>query len=239
MTMRRAAPTAILAAAVALTWGSCATAQGATVLTIEGQGEVARTPDAATVSVGVTERADTAAAALSAMSESAAAVLAELEAQGIAPRDVQTSGLELRPDWRRPEDEPRIVGYVASTRLDLRVRNLDRLGALLDAVVSGGEGDRANELNGLSFQLSEPRAAEDEARRAAWADAMEKARVYAEAGGLEVGRVLSVREGQPRGGPVPMAAMERAAAMDSVPVAEGEVGIVITLQMEVELLPTE
>jgi uncharacterized protein YggE len=224
--------------AAALLCGGAA-AQEATVLSVEGHGEAARVPDMAVVSVGVTERAESASDALAAMSEATATVLAEIEAQGVAARDVQTGTLELRPDWRRGEGDPEIVGYVASTRLDLRVRDLGRLGGLLDAVVRGGDDERATGLDGLRFQVAEPRTAEDEARRAAWSDAMAKAQVYADAAGLEVGRVVTAREEIPRGGPAPMMAMERAAAMDSVPVARGEVGISVTVTMEVELVPPE
>jgi uncharacterized protein YggE len=213
-----------------------AAAQEVTRLTVEGRGEIARMPDMALVSVGVVERAETAADALAAMSEATEAVLAQIETRGIEPRDVRTGTLTLRPDWGRGEDEPEIVGFVARTDLELRVRRLDGLGALLDALVQGGG---ANRLDGLRFALAEPRAAEDAARRAAWADAMAKAALYAEAGGLAVGRVVSATE---LGGGMPpprLMGMDRAMAAESVPVAEGEVTVSVGLEIEVELVPAD
>ncbi|TFL18626.1 SIMPL domain-containing protein [Jannaschia formosa] len=212
-----------------------AAAQEAPRLLVEGRGEVSLVPDVATVSVSVTREAETAEAAMEMLAEATAAVLERIAAEGIAARDVQTGQIALQPSWDQREDRaaPRIVGYIAQNSLTVRVRDLDRLGAAMTAVVADG----ANGLNGLSFEVAEPRPAEDEARRAAFADAMAKARLYAEAAGMEVGPILTLREGgaqQP--GPVRYEQMDMARAM---PVAPGEVTQAVTVTLEVELTPAE
>ena len=203
-----------------------------TTLTVEGRGEVAAVPDMATVSIGVTREADTAQAALRLMSEAADAVVARLSAEGVAARDVQTGELSLRPRYRReagPDGRPEVDGHVASTRLTVRARDLDGLGALLDVLV--GEG--ADGLSGPAFALSDPRPAEDAARRAAFGDAMAKADLYAGAAGLSVGRIVSIREARDAVGPPVM--MERMAMAADVPVERGEVTTAITVTVEVAL----
>jgi uncharacterized protein YggE len=212
-----------------------APAQDATRLTVQGVGEVAATPDMATVTVAVTREAETAAEALGALSEATDAVLTRVAAEGVAPADVQTGRLMLEPRWEQREDRqaPRIVGYVAVTTLDIRARDLNALGGLLDAVVADG----ANGLEGLRFGLTEPRAGEDDARRAAFADAMAKARLYAEAAGLEVGPILSLVEGGAAFPPPgPLMQMEAARAM---PIAPGELMQAVTVTLTVELAPAE
>ncbi|MFN3645060.1 MAG: SIMPL domain-containing protein [Gemmobacter sp.] len=203
-------------------------------ITVTGEGRTETAPDMATVSLGVQTRADTAAAALAENSAQLARVLARLKAAGIAERDLQTSGLGLGPqmDYSRDGQPPRVVGYEASNQLTVRVRDLSRLGAVLDQAV----GDGANTLNGLSFGLSDPAAALDAARVQAVAEARRKARMMAEAAGARLGAVLEMNEQGNGLDPRPMfrtgAAMEAAA----VPIAGGEVGYAVSVSVTWALL---
>jgi uncharacterized protein YggE len=200
-------------------------------ITVTGEGSVARAPDMATISVGVTAEAKTAAAAMAQASAQLGAVLKRLIADGIAERDMQSTGLNLSPRWQSgsaSSGQPRkIVGFVASGTILVKVRALGRLGNVLDDVVKDG----ANRLHGLSFGLAEPGPVEDAARKAAVADAMRKAALYATAAGVKLGPVQSIAEA---GGsaPVPMlraAPMSMAAA--PVPVAQGEVTVKAKVRM--------
>ncbi len=194
-------------------------------ITVTGEGQVDAAPDIATITLGVQVRGDTAAAALAANSERLGAVLARLKAGGIADRDLQTSGLGLGPsfDYSREGQPPRIVGYEATNMLTVRVRDLTRLGAVLDQAV----GDGANTLNGLAFGLAEPQAALQDARR--------KAEMMAAAAGVSLGAVLEMSEST-GGGPQPYfrgapMAMEAAA----VPVAGGEVSLSVQVSITWEI----
>lgn len=202
-------------------------------ITVTGQGSVASVPDMATITLGVTSQARTAAQALAANSAATGAVLKQVADAGIKPRDVQTSGLSLSPRWNNrnssSDQPPAIVGYVVSNQVTVRVRELPVLGEVLDAVVQGG----ANRFHGLQFGLQDPLPATDEARKRAVADAIRKAALYAEAAGVRLGAISEISE---QGGDGPAPVMMREMAMsDAVPIAEGEVSMNATINMVFEI----
>ena len=199
-----------------------AAAQDAT-LTVTGTGDVAATPDMALISLGVLAQAPTAAEAVRTMSADMEKVLASLTAAGVAQDDIQTSG--LRVDVQQTYDEAtqssRITGYTAVTDVQVRVLDLTALGQTLDAAVQDG----ANQMNGLTFDLQDRKPVLDSARRAAVADAMAKADLYAQAAGVPLGKITSLTESVlPDGGPQPLYRMAMDAA-ESVPVATGRITI--------------
>ncbi len=212
----------ILAGFVTL-WAAMAAAQviEGGQLTVVGEGRVDSIPDMATIRLGVSADGKTAAQALDQTSEATAQILAYLAEAGIDPRDIQTRDLSLSPLWENRSSSsnqpPRIGGYQASNTVLVRVRDLQKLGAILDNSVESG----ANTFNGLTFGLQDPDPVQDAARRAAVSEAMRKAALYAEAAGLTLGRVISLTEG---GAGVPEPAMMRMAVMsEAVPIAQGEV----------------
>lgn len=202
-------------------------------ITVIGMGEVAVVPDMAQVEIGVTEEAVDAAAAIDAMSAATERVLARLREAGIAERDIQTGSLRLDPrytDPREPGQTPEINGFVASNMLSVRVRDLAALGGLLDVVVESG----ANRLSGIRFDLAEREPLKKEARRAAVADALEKAALYAEAAGLALGDVQIISETGNGGGPQPF--MDSVAQFArSVPIAPGETTVTAQVQVVIGL----
>ena len=192
-------------------------------LTVTGTGEVAVAPDMARISLGVLAQAPTAAEAVRAMSADMEKVLASLTAAGVSQDDIQTSG--LRVDVQQTYDEAtqssRVTGYTAVTDVQVRVLDLTTLGQTLDAVVQDG----ANQMNGLTFDLQDRKPVLDEARRAAVADAADKAGLYAGAAGVTLGPIRTLTEGGTGGGmPQPMMRMAMDAA-ESVPVATGQITI--------------
>jgi uncharacterized protein YggE len=196
-------------------------------IVVSGEGTVSAAPDMATVFVGVSRQARRAGDALQEASKGAAAVLARLESEGIAPRDIQTRNIGLSPQYARSNDgsPPRVTGYVASNDLMVRVLDFDRLGAVLDAIVADG----ANAMNGLYFDIQERGDLEQIARAQAVGVAREKAEVLAEAAGVTLGAVLTISEGG--AGPAPFAA-DRGLMMEArsaVPIAGGEIDIRATV----------
>lgn len=216
--------------AISLVWGSIAMAQDVTDgrLTVTGEGRIDSAPDMATITLGVTSEADTAAAALRETSEATAEVLALLKQAGLAARDMQTRDLSLSPLWNNSSSssQPKINGYQAGNNVMVRVRALDTLGMILDTVVQGG----ANQFHGLSFGLQNPGPVQDDARRAAVAEALRKAKLYAEAAGITLGPILELNES---GGSAPQPEMmgRMAAVSVAVPVAGGEVSTVAQVTM--------
>lgn len=238
LSARLLAPAALaLALAAAALPAAAQSDRGPPTVSVTGEARVAAAPDMATVTLGVLTEAPEAAAALAENARRLAEVMAVIEGAGIAPRDVQTSGLSLAPQFdydRRAEDgRPRLIGYRADITVTVRVRDLALLGGLLDAVVRNG----ANQFNGLSFAVSDPAAQLRQARRRAMLDARRRAQTYARAIGAELGPVVSIVE---QGGyaPPPRAYRAEAAMADAaVPVAPGEVEIAASVAVVFELKP--
>jgi uncharacterized protein YggE len=202
-------------------------------ITVTGEGVVTAAPDLATVSLGVTTQGATAAEAMAANSASLTAVLERVKAAGVEDRDIQTSTLNLNPNWSNSDGNsmPVIQGYVATNTLSIRVRDLGKLGPILDAAIADG----ANTLNGVSFGLAEPDPAMDDARRAAVAEARARAELLTGAAGVGLGRIVSISESGGYAPPMPMYRMEAAMADAPAPVAGGEVGVTaqVTITWEI------
>lgn len=224
----RALSALILSTALVLPLAAPAAAEEAMTRTISvtGTGTTEAAPDMATLMIGVTTQAATAAAALTANTKATDAVIARLTVSGIEARDMQTSNLSINPNWTGYDSAtPTISGYVASNMLTVRVRKLDTTGAVLDAAVADG----ANTLNGLTFGLADPGPAYDEARKEAVADARARAELLAAAAGLTLGPVLSIADGGAVTDPTPM--YREAVSAAPVPVAGGELGLVATVSV--------
>ena len=198
-------------------------------ISVTGEGRVEARPDMATISLGVTSEAKTAAEAMAANSAQLSAVLENLRAAGIDDRDLQTSGLSLNPNWNNKsyDGAPSIQGYVASNQLTVRVRLLENLGTILDAAVKDG----VNTLNGVSFGVTNPEPLMDEARKRAVADARRRADLLTNAAGVELGRVLSIAEGGSYNPQRPQFRMAEGMMSDAVPVAEGEVSLSVSVTL--------
>ncbi len=191
-------------------------------LSVNGHGEVAAPPDLAVISLGVEARADTAKAALAENSKAMAAVLARLQAVGVAEKDVQTTAFNIWPvQSNDPEgrEPPKTIGYQVSNQVTVRLRQIDRVGAVLDQLVQEG----ANTMTGLAFQVAEPEPLQQQARDAAVADGLAKAKRYAAAAGVKLGPLQALSEAGGGGQPMPYARKVMAEALASdVPVAPGE-----------------
>jgi uncharacterized protein len=202
-------------------------------VTVAGSGTVSAAPDQAEITTGVVTQAPTAAQALAVNSQAMERLLQALGGLGIAPRDIQTTNISVSPQRRPPKEgqAPEITGYEVTNQVRVKVRDLTRLGRVLDQQVGQG----ANLVYGIHFGLQEPNPLLDEARKRAMADARRKAELYAAAAGLKVGRVLAIQEAgvtPPR--PEPTSRMTMSAA---VPVAPGEQEIQASVTVTFTLEP--
>jgi uncharacterized protein YggE len=208
----------------------------ATTLNLSAYGESRVAPDMATINLGVIGEAPTAAAALSANSTKMNKVMAALKKGGIAERDIQTSGLNLNPQYVYQQNEPpRLTGYQASSQVTITVRDLAKLGPAVDATVGAG----ADQVNGISFGLADPTEAENAARLEAVKALTAKADLYAKATQHKVLRLVSMSEG---GGyspapppPMPYMTMARAEKADATSVAPGELRVRVDVSGVYEL----
>jgi uncharacterized protein YggE len=217
----------ILSSALALPIAAPALAEDTVrTVSVTGTGTVETAPDMATLMIGVTTQAATAAEALAANSEATEAVIARLTASGVEPRDMQTSNLSINPNWSGYDSStPTISGYVAMNLLTVRVRALDTTGAVLDAAVADG----ANTLNGMTFGLADPEPVLNEARKEAVADARSKAELLAAAAGVKLGEVVSITDAGTMSDPSPM--YRDAVSASPVPVVGGELGLVANVSV--------
>jgi uncharacterized protein len=206
-----------------------------TRLDVQARGESRQVPDIAVVSAGVVTQATDAQTAMRDNAGRMAKVIAALKAAGIAEKDIQTTSVNLSPQYRYVNNEvPVITGYQANNNVNVRFRDIGKSGAVLDALVKQG----ANQINGPSLMIDQPEAAQDAARVAAMKAARQRADLYAKAAGLSVKRIVSISESiEYSGGPVPM--MARAAMADGAEaktsISPGEQSVGVTLSVVFEL----
>jgi uncharacterized protein YggE len=225
---------AVAAAPAALAQAAAPAAESlfrATTFNLSAYGETKVAPDMATITLGVMTEGKTAAEAMQANAQRMSAVMASLRKAGIPDKDIQTSNLNLNPQYKYQENQPPLlVGYQASNNVTITVTDLKKVGAAVDATVASG----ANQVQGISFGLQDATAAENAAREAAVKALAAKADLYGKATGYRVTRLVSLSEGggytpQP---PMPMMAYaakrEMADAGTSVSGGELKVRVDIT-----------
>ena len=212
--------------------GHAMTADG-TLLSVSAQAQASRVPDVATISTGVVTQAVDGNTAMRQNAEQMAKVMAAIKAAGIADKDIQTSGINLSPQYRYVENEaPKITGFQASNTVNVKVRDIAKLGKVLDALAANG----SNQINGPTFEIDQPEPVYDEARLAALAKAKARAETYAKALGLRVRRIVSISEGGGGGfQPMPMMRMSAKSADMETQVAPGETTLSVNLDVVFEL----
>lgn len=231
-----------LAAGTAMTAASAQTPNPATpmttndgtLLSVSAEATSQRVPDVATISTGVVTRGADSNAAMRENADQMAKVLAALKGAGIPERDIRTTGVNLNPQYQYAENQPpKITGYEARNTVSVKVRDLGKLGKIMDTLVAEG----ANELNGPSFEVDKPDEAYDEARRAALEKAQARAEMYAKALNLRVRRIVSIDETS--GGFRPPVPMMRAMAMEAkgadTTISPGESSLGVSLNIVFEL----
>ena len=163
-------------------------------VTITGQGKVTYTPNMAYVHATVSSDAKTAQEAWAKNSEIVKRLFLVLKDYGIDEKDFKTAGLNVQPRYIHPkEKEPVLVGYTVTYNLQITMRQLPRLGVLLDALVENG----ANRGMGISFSHDNLTALVEEARLQAVADARRRAELYVKTAGGALGGLVSISEGTP------------------------------------------
>jgi uncharacterized protein YggE len=233
--MKHPAAVIVVAFASALV-AAPALAQTAPIATISvtGEAQLSVPPDLAQLDGGVTTEAKTAREASDANNAAMGRVLLALKGIGIDEKDFQTSRLSLQPQNAPNRSGPSaIVGYRASNRVTIRLRDVTKVASVIDTLVAAG----ANELGGINFSVSAASKLLDDAREQAIADARRKAEIYAKAAGVALGSPVSISE---EGAPGPMPFRKMAAGMAaSAPVAQGEETLQVTVSVSWAIKPKE
>lgn len=209
-------------------------------ISVSATGTVSAAPDMALMNLTVLREGETAREALSANNAAMADIIAEMKKEGIEARDLQTAGISIQPRYVYPKANtsnpkpPRIVAYVVSNALTVRVRDLDIIGNLLDRSVTLG----VNQGGGIRFMVEDTDALLQEARAKAMTNAIAKAKTLTSAAGVDLGRILSISENS-RGGPRPIlmakAMRSEMALADSAPVEAGEADYAVDVNITYEL----
>lgn len=179
-------------------------------IVVAGEGSINAAPDYAAISAGAVTRAKTAGEAADANAKAMAAIIAALTDAGIARNDIQTTQFSLQPVYTvgQPGGEQRLTGFSVANRVNVKIRDLGKAGAILDKLVAAG----ATEIGTIQYLHSNSSALLDQARQAAVADARRKAELYAKAAGLNLGAVVFIAENAGYAPPIFGKALRAAAA---------------------------
>lgn len=192
-------------------------------------------PDVATFSTGVQTLAPTASAAVRANNLQMISVVARLKTLGIADRDIQTTQINLNQQFDYRDGQQIFKGYQASNMVNVKLRDLSRLGAFLDGLAVDG----ATSFNGPTFGIDDDSRFREAAQDKVWASAMARARSLARKAGYNDVRVLRVAEnnqGQEfMSAPMALRSMN-AAADKSTPIAPGELSVSASMSFTFEML---
>lgn len=209
-------------------------------IVVVGEGEAAIAPDMAILTLAVLREAVTAREALDGANAAMAEVIAAMKEAGIEPRDLQTSGLQINPRHVYPQnggnEQPRIIGYQVANTLTVRVRDVEKLGTLIDQSVTLG----VNQGGNIVFTNDDPAAATTEARKRAVRNAVERATTLAEAANVKLGPIIEMSEHSQTPPPMPYdgrAYRMEVAADASVPVEAGENTYRVQVTVTFELHP--
>src|ERR1051326_6447031 len=184
------------------------------VIVVSGEGQIRVPPDQATVRIGIQRQAASAQAAQDQANTVANDILAAITKAGIAANDIQTSRLTLSfvyaPRGPDASQEPRIVAYQASNDVAVRLTDLNKVGAVIDAGLRSG----TNEIQGVQFGLRDDLAARQQALKQAVSEAQRKAETIADAVHVQLGAPVEIAEQgvsvMPRGEFTPALGMARA-----------------------------
>lgn len=232
------------------------TATTTNTVSFSGEGKVFAVPDVAVVSFSIVTEAATSKAAQDANSTKSKKVVDFLKSQGIEDKDIKTSGYNVYPQYSYPRPvplgaevqqsypapdyypgNPKITGYQVSQSFEVKIRDLEKVSAVLDGLVTAG----ANQVNQLGFRIDDEEKLKDEARAMAIADAKKKASVLQRQIGIRLGKIVNYQEGGyyppiyfkaelmdigGRGGGVE--------PMPEVPAGENEVAISVTITYQIK-----
>jgi len=208
---------------------------------VSGTGEVTVTPDIATLRLGIVSQEASVAEAQTKASEAMDKVITALTNSGVAEKDIQTQyfNIHRRTKWDREKEEKIPLGYQVTNMVTAKIRDIDKVGTIIDAVAEAG-GDLTR-IDSVGFSVDDPSVYYEEAREKAMADAKAKAEQLAELAGVTLGKPTYISEGAhmppiykdvyyevTAGAPIP--------APPPPPISPGEMKVSLTVQVAYSIL---
>jgi uncharacterized protein YggE len=227
---------ALIVAAAALLAAPARAQTPPPAISVTGEATVSVAPDQAQIDGGVATDAKTAREASDANNAAMGKVLLALKSAGIDEKDYQTSRLSLQPQYapNRSGSQSPVVGYRATNRVTIRVRDVTKVANMIDVLVGAG----ANDIGGINFIVSQASKLLDEAREQAISDARRKAQIYAKAAGVTLGEPVAITE-EGSGTPMFRAKVAGGMAASAAPVAQGEETLSVTVHVSWAIKPKE
>lgn len=205
-----------------------------TGITVMAQGKATGQPDLATITIGVETRDPEASKAADENDAQMAQVMTALSEMGIAEEDIRTVDYSIRPEIDWEDEEPRVIGYVVNNSVLVKIRDVDKVGEVLDAVTQAG----ANNVYGIQFTFDDPSALREEAREEAMAEAKKKADALAQLAGVRLGKPRQINESFMETPPYylePVYAVPERAAGGAAPVMPGELEVSVQVQVTYDI----
>lgn len=196
-------------------------------LTVVGEGTASAKPDVARATIGVDTLARTIADATTQNNDKMNAVIAKLKSLGLADKDIQTSSYSINPErnvGKGPSSE--ITGYRVSNMVMVTIRDLDKVGAILDQATQAG----ANNIFGVSFGIGDTSKLKSEARAKAMADAQVRADDLARLGGVARGDIISISE-VVGSVPIPFGIAAGMGGGGEAPIEPGSLNVAVRIQV--------
>ncbi len=214
----------------------CRLSPDSTLLTISAEAEHKASPDIALMSAGVVTISLKAKDALKENSEKMNKVIKELKLAGIEEKYIQTSSINIRPNYvHRKNLGPKVTGYTVRNTVSIKIKDLKKIGKTIDALVSQG----ANNLSGPHFSIENPDKFIDLARKAAFKKAQKKAELYADVAGLKIKKIMSLSESVRKNSPINRRMMhskfESSSSSTPTPIQAGEVNLSVHVNIKYEL----
>jgi len=201
-------------------------------LNVSGSGKVFITPDIAWISIGVHTEGENAADAVAKNSGQAQKITDAIKGMGIDPKDIQTTNFNISPQ-QKYDDKGQMTGiiYVVDNTVYVTIRDLTKIGGLLDEVTKAG----ANNVYGIQFDLADKTSATSEARKLAVESARTQAQELAQAAGVTLGAVQTINTYNSYPVSVYDSKGGGAMAASDVPISPGQLSLTVEVNIVYEI----
>ena len=201
------------------------------LISVVGEGIVMADPDTAMTTLGLTITAPTLEEATSEADERMQNIIGKLQELGIAHDDIQTVSYHISPrsNPSRGDESPKIVGYHVSNQVQVKIRNIDEVGEVIDGLIAAG----ANSVSGISFTVDDPIPYRSRARTLAVKDVMNKAGELAGAAGVKLGKIISLTE-LDSSRPIVLERTSTLRSSPSIQTGQLEIGVRVEMHFEIE-----
>ncbi len=206
---------------------------------VSGQGKVTAVPDIATLRLGIEAQEASVAEAQYQAIEAMDRVKAALTDNGVAEKDIKTQYFSIHrvTKWDRDKEQEVVIGYRVTNMVTAKIREIDKVGTIIDAVAAAG-GDLTR-IDSIGFSVDDPSAYYEEAREKAIADAKAKAEQLAKLAGVKLGKPTYISESAQIPPPIYRQDLyEKAVAAPTAetPISPGEMEISLTVQLAYAIL---